>query len=91
MHPQSERLYKVGPKCVRELWTEEFLAMLKRAGASPVEAADCALNNTQHGRSRGPAEVLCQEAMEIPLNGKQARKVSTTLNEQPSTKYEMLS
>lgn len=58
MHPRSERLYDVGPKCVRELWTEEFLARLKRAGASPAEAANCALNNTQRGRSRGPAEVL---------------------------------
>jgi len=91
MHPRSERLYDVGPKCVRELWTEEFLARLKRAGASPAEAANCALNNTQRGRSRGPAEVLRREAMEIPLNGKRARKVSTTPNEQPSAKYEMLS
>jgi hypothetical protein len=62
MHPRSERLYDVGPKCVKELWTEEFLARLKRAGARPAEAADCALNNTQRGRSRDPAEVLRREA-----------------------------
>ena len=54
---------------MRELWTEEFLARLKRAGASPAEAADCALNNTQRERRRDPAEVLRWEAME-PLNRK---------------------